>query len=80
MRSYAIAQAIAAGRRRFVTIVVVAPDERFWPPCELCRGVILEFADNPRLVLSSKSGRLHFDTLSSVPELPFSTDGQEPSE
>ncbi len=73
----AIAQTVAAGRRRIETIVVIAPDKRFWPPCELCRSVIKEFAENPRLILSNKSGRLHFDMLNTVPELPFEPDGQE---
>lgn len=75
----AIAQAVAAGRRRIETIVVIAPDERFWPPCEFCRSVIKEFAENPRLILSNKTGRLHFDMLNTVSELPFASDGQEPS-
>ncbi len=73
----AIAQAIAAGRRKIDSIIVVAPDDRFWPPCEFCRSVILEFVDNPRLILSTRSGRLHIDTLNTVPQLPFSTDGVE---
>ena len=70
----AIAQAIAAGRRHIAAIVVVAPDDRFWPPCELCRSVILEFAENPRLILSNKTGRLHIDTLNTVQQLPFTAD------
>lgn len=74
----AIAQAVAAGKRTFTAIIVVAPDDRFWPPCDSCRGVIAEFAPNPRVILSSRTGRLHTDMLNSLPELPFSSDGQEP--
>lgn len=74
----AIAQAVAAGKRTFTAIIVVAPDDRFWPPCDSCRGVIAEFAPNPRVILSSRTGRLHTDALNSLPELPFSSDGQEP--
>ena len=74
----AVAQAIASGYRRFESIIVIAPDERFWPPCDLCRAVILEFADNPRVVLSSRRGELHVDNLLTVPLLPFSADSREP--
>ena len=74
----AIAQAVSAGKRTIATVIVVAPDDRFWPPCDLCRGVIAEFAPNPRVILSSRTGRLHTDVLNSLPELPFSTDGEEP--
>lgn len=74
----AISQAIAAGQRLIAAIIVIAPDERFWPPCDLCRGVIVEFADSPRVILSSKSGRIHIDTLNALSQLPFSADGEEP--
>lgn len=74
----AIGQAIAAGQREIDAIIVIGPDERFWPPCELCRGVIAEFSDNPRLILSNSTGLLHFDMLNTAPNLPFSSDGQEP--
>ena len=72
----AIGQTVSAGRRRIEAIVVVGPDDRFWPPCERCRAVILEFAQNPRLILSNKSGRLHIDSLNTLPQLPFSADGE----
>lgn len=72
----AIAQAVAAGRKSVDTIIVAAPDDRFWPPCELCRGVIAEFSDNPRVILLTRSGRIHIDQLDSLPMLPFSSDGE----
>lgn len=74
----AIAQAVSAGKRTINAVIVVAPDDRFWPPCELCRGVIAEFAENPRVILSSRTGRLHSDFLNTLPELPFSSDGEGP--
>lgn len=74
----AIAQAVSAGKRSIDAVIVVAPDDRFWPPCELCRGVIAEFADNPRIILASRTGRLHTDFLNTLPELPFSSDGEGP--
>ena len=76
----AVAQAIAAGKRNIVAVVVVAPDERFWPPCELCRCVIEEFADNPRVILSSRSGHLHIDSLGTMASLPFSVNGDGTSQ
>jgi cytidine deaminase len=71
----AVAQAVAAGKRAIVSVVVLGPDERFWPPCLACREVIREFTANPRIVLCTRSGRLHFDDLETVPPLPFSADG-----
>lgn len=76
----AIAQAVSAGKKRIDAVIVVAPDDRFWPPCELCRGVISEFAENPRVILASRTGRLHTGFLNTLPELPFSTDGEGPSQ
>lgn len=74
----AIAQAIAAGERNIAAIIVIAPDERFWPPCELCRSVIAEFADNPRVILESRSGEVHIESLGHLPLVPFSANGREP--
>jgi cytidine deaminase len=74
----AIAQTVASGKRSIASIVVIAPDDRFWPPCDLCRLVIEEFAENPRIILSNREGRLHIDRLHSLPILPFSANGQEP--
>ncbi len=75
----AIAQAVAAGHRRFAAIIVVGPDSRFWPPCDLCRAVIAEFIENPRMILSTRDGELHIDHLNSLPLLPFSGNGKESS-
>ena len=72
----AIAQAVSAGKRDIASVLVVSPDDRFWPPCELCRSVIEEFSSNPRVILSNRNGRLHLDCLEDVPLLPFSSDGQ----
>lgn len=75
----ALAQAISAGRRDIATIVVIAPDDRFWPPCDLCRAVIEEFVSNPRMILSNQAGRLHLASLQELDRLPFSNDGEETS-
>jgi cytidine deaminase len=74
----AVAQAISAGNRKITAVVVIAPDERFWPPCEACRAVIAEFVTNPRVIMSNRSGRIHVDSLNSLPMIPFSANGQEP--
>jgi cytidine deaminase len=75
----AVTQAVAAGLRNFELIVVVSPDGRFWPPCDLCRKVIEEFSTNPRLILVADSGRTHSAHLVDLPTLPFSADGSAPT-
>ncbi|HEX9750428.1 MAG TPA: cytidine deaminase [candidate division Zixibacteria bacterium] len=74
----AIGAAIAAGHRDFSTVVVIAPDERLWPPCNLCRPVIVEFSANPSVLLISGESiwRARFTELG---DRPFSADGNRPN-
>ena len=73
----AIAQAIAAGHREFDAVIVLGPDERFWPPCTECRAVILEFAANPRILMCNADGLIHAAPLADLDAIPFSRDGEE---
>jgi cytidine deaminase len=67
----AIATAVAHGCRQFHTVVVAAPDGRFWPPCEKCRNVISEFAPNANIILCTDNGEFLRRTLGDLPARPF---------
>ncbi len=71
----AIAAAVAAGKRDIQAVVVVSPDQRFWPPCTSCRGVITEFAPDAEIILNNKFGDLHRARLEVLPTFPFEEDG-----
>lgn len=72
----AISTAVSNGQRAFALIVVVSPDDRFWPPCDKCRPVIREFAPYAEVLMVTKGGDLHRGRLDALPSLPFSDDGQ----
>jgi len=67
----AITSAVTAGERSYDTIVVIAPDERFWPPCTSCRRVIEEFSPDAQILMSSCDGRLHRSRLGQLGTKPF---------
>ena len=41
----AIYKAVSEGKRKFKRIAIAGPDDRFTPPCGLCRQVMAEFVD-----------------------------------
>lgn len=70
----AIATAVAHGHRDFHTIVVAAPDGRFWPPCEKCRQVISEFAPDADIIMCTDNGDVLRTKLGDLPSRPFEVD------
>ena len=72
----AIASAVAHGERGFQLVVVAAPDERFWPPCDKCRRVISEFAPHAEILMATTSGDILRRSLKSLPPRPFDGDGE----
>lgn len=71
----AIAAAVAAGEGQLATIIVVSPDDRFWPPCDSCRSVIFEFAPEAQAILFTWGGRSHRASFAQLPAKPFEADG-----
>lgn len=71
----AIASAIASGERNFHTVIVVAPDSRYWPPCKSCRSVIAEFAPKAEIIMCNGSGIVHRAALDQIGAVPFAPDG-----
>jgi len=67
----AIAAAVANGERRFRTIVVIAPDRRYWPPCRSCRQVIAEFSPAAGIIMCNGSGIVHRANLGDLGSIPF---------
>ncbi len=67
----AIAAAIVAGERSFHTVIVIAPDRRYWPPCQSCRSVIAEFAPTAKIIMCNGSGVVHRTTLDQIGAIPF---------
>jgi cytidine deaminase len=67
----AIAAAIASGENQLQTVVVVAPDGRFWPPCASCRQVIAEFAPGAEIIMSNESGATLRAPLAKLQSRPF---------
>ena len=70
----AIASAIAHGQRKFHTVIVIAPDGRYWPPCQSCRSVIAEFAPRADIIMCNGSGTVHRATLDTLAAMPFAPD------
>jgi cytidine deaminase len=70
----AIASAVVRGERKFHTVVVIAPDERYWPPCASCRKVIAEFAPDATIIMCNGSGRVHRAKLSDIGARPFESE------
>ena len=67
----AVAAAVAAGRRDFRTVIVVAPDGRLWPPCDHCRTVLAEFVSDCDVIMASANGAIHRTRLSAIGSRPF---------
>lgn len=52
----AVAQAVAAGYRRFAAIAVAADSDRRASPCGACRQVLAEFNPRMRVIMAGRSG------------------------
>ena len=70
----AVAAAVSAGRRAFRLVVVAAPDERLWPPCDSCRPVLREFAPNLNVLMVTNGGVVHRAALIDLKSRPFHPD------
>jgi len=70
----AIAAAIVEGERQFHTVIVIAPDSRYWPPCDSCRSVIAEFTPKAEIIMCNGSGIIHRATLDQIGAIPFTPD------
>lgn len=75
---HAIAAAVIAGREEFLTVIVVSPDDRLWPPCRFCRTVIREFVTDIDVIMASQNGCIRRARLADLGDRPF-TDGHRES-
>ena len=76
----AIASAVAHGQQSFHTVVVAAPDGRFWPPCDKCRQVISEFAPNADIIMCTEHGDVLRRKLSELQSRPFDSEADPNTE
>jgi cytidine deaminase len=67
----AIFQAVAAGRRGFTVLAVVADTPEPVAPCGLCRQVLAEFSPNCRVVMANLKGQWRLAELQELLPLPF---------
>jgi homotetrameric cytidine deaminase len=65
----AIAQAIAAGRRRFTQVAIVASGPAMPFPCGACRQVLAEFCGPETLIYVARAGELENDKQTTLGEL-----------
>jgi cytidine deaminase len=59
----AASAAIAAGKRDFVKIAIVADSDELCLPCGICRQFLYEFAPDMRIIAANKSGDYQEYTL-----------------
>lgn len=52
----AVAQAVAAGCRRFAAVAIAADSQRKASPCGACRQVLAEFNPKMRVIMAGRSG------------------------
>lgn len=69
----AMSQAVSAGRRDFVRIVIAGKSDDYCVPCGMCRQFMAEFA--PDLEVICLNGQGHALTLTLRQLLPYGFDG-----
>lgn len=52
----ALGSAVAAGHRRFLAVAIAGPESMTLPPCGACRQVLVEFAPDLCVLLSTPEG------------------------
>jgi cytidine deaminase len=67
----AICAAVAAGRRRFTALAVVADAPDPVPPCGLCRQVVAEFSPDCVIIMANLAGRRRVLNLRELLPLAF---------
>jgi len=67
----AVVAAVAAGRRQFSAIAVVADTAGPVSPCGICRQVLAEFAPRLKLILANLGDRVELYTLDELLPLAF---------
>jgi cytidine deaminase len=67
----AICAAVAAGRRRFTALAVVADAPDPVPPCGLCRQVVAEFSPDCVIIMANLAGRRRLLNLQELLPLAF---------
>ncbi len=58
----AVAKAVSEGRRQFVAIAVVGPEDAYTTPCGVCRQVLYEFCDESLIVLCGGTEEHYWET------------------
>jgi cytidine deaminase len=67
----AVAQAVAAGEKKFTQLAIVTQSDPPAAPCGLCRQVLVEFCDDLPILLCNLKGGLVRTTLQNLQPLPF---------
>jgi cytidine deaminase len=76
----AIFTAVAAGRRRFTVLAVIADTPDPVPPCGLCRQVLAEFSPDCVIIMANLAGRRRLMTLKELLPLAFQLPTREGGE
>ncbi len=58
----AMAKAVSEGKRNFIAIAVVGPEDSQTTPCGVCRQVLYEFCDELLIVLCGGTEEQYFET------------------
>ena len=67
----AVANALAAGEKKFTRLAVVTRTSPPSAPCGLCRQVLIEFCDDLPILLCNPAGEIVRTTLQELQPLPF---------
>ena len=58
----AIAKAVSEGKREFLAIAVVGPEDGYTTPCGVCRQVLYEFCDESLVILCGGTEENYMET------------------